>query len=111
MTIELKTKSLKGKITLSPLSEQIKLITNRCFELPLIDRQGDTIRFVYKEKSEYKVLSSGVQFCANGEKYSGDTFSTFEDGKGLFYAVIWIRLLLCGFRYLVLGGLVIAPPK
>lgn len=88
MTVELKVKSQKGKITLSPLSEQIKLITSRSFELPFIDRQGENTRFVYKEKSEYKVLSSGVQFCANGEKYSGDTFSTFEDGKGLFYAVI-----------------------
>ena len=88
MTIELKTKPQKGKITLSPLSTQIELITGRKFELPLIDRQGESTRFVYKEKSEYKVISSGVQFCANGEKYSGDTFSTFEDNKGLFYAVI-----------------------
>ena len=88
MTVEIKIKTQKGKITLSPLSEQIKLITSRSFELPLIDRQGECTRFVYKEKSEYKVLNSGVQFCANGEKYSGDTFSTFEDGKGLFYAVI-----------------------
>lgn len=88
MTVEIKIKTQKGKITLSPLSEQIRLITSRSFELPLIDRQGECTRFVYKEKSEYKILNSGVQFCANGEKYSGDTFSTFEDGKGLFYAVI-----------------------
>jgi stage II sporulation protein E len=43
---------------------------------------------VYKEKAEYKIVSAGVQFNANGEKYSGDSFSTFQDNNGYFYAVI-----------------------
>ncbi len=88
MTVEIKVKTQTDKTSLSTLSSQIQLITNRKFELPVIDRLNETTRFIYKEKSEYKIISSGVQSSAKGEKYSGDTFSTFEDKNGLFYAVI-----------------------
>lgn len=88
MTVAIKIKNPSGRLDLSGLSTQIGLITDRKFELPLIEREEETTKITYREKYEYKVVSSGVQFCANGERYSGDTFSTFEDGNGMFYAVI-----------------------
>ncbi|MBQ7116133.1 MAG: SpoIIE family protein phosphatase [Clostridia bacterium] len=88
MTIALKVKSTSGKLNLSSLSTQIGIITGRSFELPLIEREDEITKITYREKYEYKIINSGVQFCANGERYSGDTFSTFEDGNGMFYAVI-----------------------
>lgn len=88
MIIELSAKPVKTKLDLSSLSAQISIIANRKFELPLIERNEDFTRIIYKEKSDYKIVSSGVQLCADGEKYSGDTFTTFEDSDGIFYAII-----------------------
>ena len=88
MAVELKVKPIKTKLDLSSLSTQIGIISDRKFELPLIERNEDFTKITYKEKSDYKVVSSGVQFCATGEKYSGDTFTTFEDSNGIFYAVL-----------------------
>lgn len=88
MVLEIKVKTPTGKIDLSGLSTQLGIITDRTLELPLVERKDDYTKFIYKEKSDYKIISSGVQYCAKGEKYSGDTFSTFEDSNGIFYAVI-----------------------
>ncbi len=88
MTIILKVKNVSGRLDLSSLSTQTEMIADRKFELPLIERDNENTRITYREKYDYKVVSAGVQFCAKGEKYSGDTFSTFEDGNGMFYAVI-----------------------
>lgn len=88
MTVELKVKPDKAKLNLSSLSTQIGIIADRKFELPLIERSEDFTKIIYKEKADYKIVSSGVQLCANGERYSGDTFTTFEDSDGIFYALI-----------------------
>lgn len=88
MTVELKVKPEKNKMDLNSLGTQMGIITSVNFELPLIERGDDCTRIVYREKTDYKVVSAGVQFCADGEKYSGDTFTTFEDGNGMFYAII-----------------------
>lgn len=88
MTIEIKFKTIKTKLDLSSLSIQIGIITDRKFELPLIERSEEITTITYREKADYKVVNSGVQLCAKGEKYSGDTFTTFEDSDGVFYAVI-----------------------
>ena len=88
MTVELKVKPVKNKLNLSAFSTQINIIANRKFELPLIEKNEGFTKIIYKEKADYKVISSGVQLCANGERYSGDTFTTFEDSDGIFYAVI-----------------------
>ncbi len=87
-TVELKLKPMKSKLNLTSLSTQINIIANRKFELPLIERSEDFTKIIYKEKSDFKIISSGVQLCANGERYSGDTFTTFEDSDGIFYAVL-----------------------
>ena len=86
--IELKLKPVKNKLDLSSLSTQIGMIADRKFELPFIERNENFTKITYKEKSDYKVISSGVQLCAKGERYSGDTFTTFEDTDGIFYAII-----------------------
>ncbi len=88
MTVELKVKPFNQKLDLSSFSTQIKMIADRKFELPSIERGEDFTKITYREKSEYKVISSGVQLCAKGERYSGDTFTTFEDSNGMFYGVI-----------------------
>lgn len=63
-------------------------ISGRTLNKPEIEDFESYIRAIYREKPEYKVISSGVQFNASGEKYSGDTYTTFEDSKGYFYAII-----------------------
>lgn len=88
MTVVLKVENVSERLDLSSFSTQIGIIADRKFELPLIERDEENTKITYREKYDYKVISSGVQFCAKGEKYSGDTFSTFEDGNGMFYAVI-----------------------
>lgn len=88
MTLEIKLKIPYDKTQLKNFGSQLHIITGRKLELPEIENRNTYAKLIYKEKSEYKVVSAGVQFNANGEKYSGDSFSTFEDGKGYFYAVI-----------------------
>lgn len=88
MAVEIKVKPVSGKMNLISLSEQARIIAGRSFELPLIEREEDCTRILYREKADYKVVSAGVQLCAKDERYSGDTFSTFEDGNGMFYGII-----------------------
>ncbi len=88
MSVELKVKLPYDKNLVKPLSEQIKILCKRDFELPEIESDTSVAKFIYKEKAEYKIVSAGVQFNANGEKYSGDSFTTFQDNNGYFYAII-----------------------
>lgn len=88
MTLELKLKNAPSGGVISNLSKHIGIITGRKTELPVIERCDEYTRMTFKEKADYKIISSGVQSCARGERFSGDTFSTFEDDNGLFYAVI-----------------------
>ena len=88
MTVALSLKKIAGGLDLSGLSTQIGIIAGRSLELPLIEREDEITKITYREKYEYKLVDSGVQLCANGERFSGDTFTTFEDGNGMFYAVI-----------------------
>lgn len=88
MTVELKVENGAPKTELASLGTQTELITSRKFELPIVEKSDEFTRILYKEKADLKIITSGMQYCADGEKYSGDTFSTFEDENGFFYAVI-----------------------
>lgn len=88
MSVELKVKIPYDKTLVKTLSEQIKIICKRDFELPEIESDNLSAKFIYKEKAEYKIVSAGVQFNATGEKFSGDSFTTFQDNNGYFYAII-----------------------
>ncbi len=88
MSVELRVKIPYDKASVKALSEHIKIICKRDFELPETEGDDSAMRFIYKEKAEYKIVSAGVQFNANGEKFSGDSFTTFEDNNGYFYAII-----------------------
>jgi stage II sporulation protein E len=89
MTVELKIKSEDKKTDFSRLCQKIQSLALRKFDLPVFyrDDRKNTI-ITLKEKPEFRVVCSGIQYCADDEKYSGDTFSTFEDDNGVFYAVI-----------------------
>lgn len=88
MTVEVKVESNSEKAELASLGTQIELITSRKFELPIVEKSDELTRIMYKEKADLKIVASGMQYCADGEKYSGDTFSSFEDENGFFYAMI-----------------------
>ncbi len=88
ISIEIRFKKPVELKLLNSLTNQISLIAARSIDNPEIDDFEDYIRAVYKEKPELNIVSAGVQFNANGEKYSGDTYSTFRDNKGYFYTVI-----------------------
>jgi stage II sporulation protein E len=60
----------------------------RNLEKPVFEEYEDYMKVVFTEKPDYKVISAGVQFCATGEKHSGDTWSVFTDDKGWLYSVI-----------------------
>ena len=88
MNVELKIKNPYDKTQIKVLNEQIKILCKRDFELPETVSDNHVTKLIYREKAEYKIVSAGVQFNANGEKYSGDSFTTFQDDKGYFYAII-----------------------
>lgn len=88
MSVEVKLKLPYDKTQLKSFATQLKIITNRELELPEVENYNNYAQLIYKEKAEYKVVSAGVQFNADNEKYSGDSFATFQDDKGYFYAVL-----------------------
>jgi stage II sporulation protein E len=87
MSIELKLKNIKTE-NLKGLLRQIEILTNKKFEFPEIINYEDFVTLVFKEKADFNVTSAAVQFTKQGEKYSGDTYSTFTDDNGIFYCVI-----------------------
>lgn len=88
MRIELKLKNGNLKGDLRALSERIEVLSMRKFELPIIEKKEAFTLLIFKEKAELKVVSTSAQYSADGEKFSGDSFATFEDDNGMFYAVI-----------------------
>ncbi len=87
MTVELKVKDIKNK-NLKSLLRQIEILINKKFEFPEIINCSDFVTLVFKEKADFNITSAAVQFTKQGEKYSGDTYSTFTDDNGIFYSVI-----------------------
>ena len=87
VTIELKVKEIKNK-ELKSLLRQIEILTNKKFDSPEIINCEGFVNLTFKEKAELNVVSAAVQFTKQGEKYSGDTYTTFKDDNGVFYAVI-----------------------
>ena len=87
MTIELKVKDINNK-NLKSLLRQIEILVNKKFQHPEITNYPDFTSLVFKEKSDLNIISAAVQFTKQGEKYSGDTYSTFTDENGIFYSVI-----------------------
>ena len=87
MTVELKVKDIKNK-NLKSLLRQVEILINKKFEFPEIINCSDFITLVFKEKADFNITSAAVQFTKQGEKYSGDTYSTFTDDNGIFYSVI-----------------------
>lgn len=88
ITVEIRLKKPAERKILNNLTSQVSVVCGKSVENPQIDEFEDYIRVVYHEKPEFRVVSAGVQFNASGEKYSGDTYTTFQDDKGFFYAVI-----------------------
>ncbi len=86
--VELKTKKIKNNQGIKALLRQLEIISNKKLEYPEIINTESVTTLIFKEKSDFSVISSGVQYCAEGQKYSGDTFSTFKDNNGIFYCVI-----------------------
>ena len=88
MTVELKIKIPYDKTRLKGFNSQLGIITKRRLELPETENHCTYARLVYKEKAPLRVVTAGVQFNADKEKFSGDSYTTFEDDKGCFYAVV-----------------------
>lgn len=88
ITLEMRLEKPVDRKNLNKLTEQLSLISGRNLEQPETDEFDEYIKAVFFEKPEYKIISACVQFNANGEKYSGDTYTTFYDGKGWFYALV-----------------------
>ncbi len=88
MTLELKVKKPYDKTLLQGLLSQLDVLTERSFNLPEIEEYEDCAKFIYKEKPQYRVISSCAQFNSGDEKYSGDSYATFSDNNGYFYAVL-----------------------
>ncbi len=69
-------------------TNQIVQLTDRQLALPETSETQNSITLVFKEKTDLRAVCAGVQYNSNGEKYSGDSYSTFTDEKGYFYALI-----------------------
>lgn len=88
MRIEIRIAKPCDKTKISKLNKHIETISARQMEGPESQEDENSVRLVYKEKPEYNVVCAGVQFNSNGERFSGDVYTSFRDDKGYFYALI-----------------------
>lgn len=86
--IEIRMDKATDVKAINELTHQFSVVSGRLLDTPEIDYFDDYLKAKFCEKHMFKVVCEGVQFNANGEKYSGDTYTTFEDSKGYFYAII-----------------------
>lgn len=86
--LELRVNKKDDKADYHNLTKQLSVVSGKALDYPSIDEYEDYLKLIFREKPFYNVISAGEQFNANDEKYSGDTFTTFTDEKGYFYAVI-----------------------
>lgn len=88
MSVEMRVKKPYDRALVANLSSQIDVLTDRSFNLPEIEEYNDCVKLIYKEKTQYRVLSSCTQFNSGEERFSGDSYTTFTDNNGCFYALI-----------------------
>ena len=88
MKVELQIKNDYTKDALLSFNDRVEATINRKLDLPEKEQYDDCVKFIYKEMADYKIINSAVQYNAGNEKYSGDSYSCFQDGNGYFYAVI-----------------------
>lgn len=86
--LELQITSDYKKENLLAFNNRLETVVNRRLDLPEQEQYEDCVKLIYKELPDYKVLHSVVQYNAGNEKYSGDSYSCFNDSEGYFYAVI-----------------------
>ncbi len=68
--------------------KQTETVVKNPIDLPETQENEDYFMLTFKEKTEFRAVCAGVQFNSNGERYSGDSYSSFTDDKGYFYALI-----------------------
>ncbi len=88
MKVELQINTEYKKEALLAFNNRVESVVNRRFDLPEQEHYEDCVKLIYKELPDYKIVHSEVQYNAGNEKYSGDSYSCFNDGEGYFYAVI-----------------------
>ena len=88
LKIELQVNSGYSKEALHSFNDRVESLVNCRLDLPEKELHEDSVTFVYKELPDYKIIHSAVQYNANNEKYSGDSYSCFTDSNGYFYAAI-----------------------
>lgn len=88
LSIEIKLKNVGGRIDTTDLALRLETLTDRSFMLPEVIRSGSTATVVFKERPQFRIVSSGVRSCCASEKYSGDTFVTFQTDDGCYYAAV-----------------------
>ncbi len=88
LKLEIKLYKPIDREALTSFIKGVSAITGRGVDLPETAETESEITLSFKEKTDLRAVCAGVQFNSNGEKYSGDSYSSFTDDKGYFYALI-----------------------
>lgn len=88
MSVELRVRKPYDKTMINTLLPQLDMLTDRSFNLPEIEDYNDCVKLIYKEKPQYRVLSACAQYNSADERFSGDSYTTFSDNNGYFYALL-----------------------
>ncbi len=88
LKLEIKLYKPVDRESLTAFIKSISPIIGRQIDLPETAETENEITLSFKEKTDLRAVCAGVQFNSNGEKYSGDSYSSFTDDKGYFYALI-----------------------
>ena len=60
----------------------------RELDRPVVTRLGDAVKIALAERPRFQVTMGTAQLHCTGERLCGDTFETFTDGAGRWYAVL-----------------------
>ncbi len=88
LKLEIKLCKPVDREALTTFIKTISSLTGREVDLPETSETESEIILSFQEKTDLRAVCAGVQFNSNGEKYSGDSYSSFTDEKGYFYALI-----------------------
>ncbi len=71
------------------ITDVVSAVLDLQTEEPVYSKNGDNVyNLTVCEKTKFSVLSGGCQINSGDNKWCGDTFESFYDGKGNFYVVL-----------------------
>ncbi|MGN0520541.1 MAG: SpoIIE family protein phosphatase, partial [Candidatus Fimenecus sp.] len=66
----------------------LETVTGRQLELPVVQDGTAGAQMIFCERTAFRVEAAAAKITADREKYSGDSYESFFDGRGGYYVIL-----------------------